>query len=141
MNQTKFKELVDSVKRNWVHNRGIVVELRASPFSPNPLMLLTSGSEYNGRFAASYCKLWHKENMEYGGLLMTMGLRKKLSDRNICHASFRTSNSTIDSRDWKRERMCLGDPATCKKKRCPFKNAQPDTVPCVGETVSEAGNS
>ena len=145
MTPKNFTRLLDSIKLYWTSSKGIVVELRRIPDSEEPVLILTAGTEDNGKFTASRCKLWHKEDLLFAGPLTDSKLKKRLGTYRVCHAQFRTSNSAIDSKDWKSKRMCLGDPTTCNKK-CPMstyvsEDAESDTVSSAGEAVSEGGNS
>ena len=145
MNNANFMKLIGAIKLHWTANRGLVAELRKT-MSEEPLMVLAIGSEVNGRFTPTKGKLWNEHgNLVYSGELVKSDLRKHLTMNRICHAHFRTSNSTADGKEWKSKQMCLGDSSRCKKN-CPLKarggaNAEPDTLSGIGKTVSEDRNS
>lgn len=143
MTKQKFEQFTTMIRRLWESSRGLVVELRKTPETEEPELVLTIGKLLNPQFAARQYRLWKGDKCLQVDKLLTGNLRATLTGRRICHAAFRTANSTIDSRDWKAKRLCLGDMETCDKN-CPLKgkaNAEPNALSCTGEAVSQGGDS
>lgn len=144
MTKQNYEKLTDMIRQLWEPNRGLVVELRKNPSTEEPTLVLTAGRELNPRFVVRNCRIWQGETcLADNGALLNNGVRPILSANRICHAAFRTANTTIDSRDWKTKRLCLGNPETCKRN-CPLKgkaNAQSNAVSRSGEAVSQSGDS
>lgn len=143
MTKQKYEQLTTMIRRLWESSRGLVVELRKIPETEEPELVLTIGKLLNPQFAARQFRLWKGEKCLTEGKLLNGELRAILTGRRICHAAFRTANSTIDSRDWKAKRLCIGDMESCDKN-CPLKgkaNAEPNALSCTGEAVSQSGDS
>ena len=143
MTKENYDELTLKVRQLWDRQRGLVVELRKQPDSEEPVATMTVGKELNTDFAATACRIWRSGTLEYMGDLFSTEARKVLTKLKICHAAFRTANTTLESRGWSDKQLCLGIRETCDKT-CPLKesaNVESDTVQSVGEAIPEDRDS